>query len=50
METTFKSLLAAAKENLEKYKRLGDEDAIRAGEGMVKDFEWLVEEEEKLGL
>ena len=34
--------LKAARSNLEEYKRGDDENAIRAGEGMVRDFEELI--------
>ena len=42
--TTYESLLEAAKLNLEMYKASGDENAIRAGERMVKEFEKIVNE------
>lgn len=38
-----RNLLAAAESNLVRYKEMGDEDAIRAGEGMVSDFRKLLE-------
>lgn len=39
MEQILKDYLAAAKSNLERYEALGDENAIRAGKGMVAAFE-----------
>lgn len=41
--------LAAAKENLARYIEMGDERAIVAGEGMVSDFERLIEEAKNNG-
>jgi len=41
--------LAAAKENLARYIEMGDERAIIAGEGMVSDFEQLIEEAKNIG-
>lgn len=37
-------MLVAAEQNLIRYKDMGDENAIRAGELMVADFRKLIEE------
>ena len=38
-----RKMLAAAESNLVRYREMGDENAIRAGEGMVSDFRKLIE-------
>ena len=42
-----RKLLAAAESNLVRYQEMGDENAIRAGEGMVSDFRKLIEKFEE---
>ena len=38
MREMLENYLKAAEENLERYIAMGDENAIRAGKGMVEDF------------
>jgi|VirMetMinimDraft_7_1064189.scaffolds.fasta_scaffold327811_1 hypothetical protein len=43
MKEMLQNYLDAALANLEEYKKSGDENAIRAGQGMVDDFKKLLE-------
>lgn len=44
---TYQSAIAACKENIALYKKLGDQKAAEAAEGMLRKFEALAAEEGK---